>query len=89
VELLRAQLKQAAGFVAAGEDALGARQRHLDALARARTHLEAADVHAKARAGELLAEELRLVQQALGEITGEVTSEDLLGKIFASFCIGK
>ena len=89
VEQLREHLKQAAGFVAAGGDALSARQRHLEALARARMNLESAGAHAAARAGELLAEELRLAQQALGEITGEVTSEDLLGKIFASFCIGK
>ncbi|HSC47583.1 MAG TPA: tRNA uridine-5-carboxymethylaminomethyl(34) synthesis GTPase MnmE [Gammaproteobacteria bacterium] len=89
IDLLREHLKRAAGFVDAGDDALGARQRHLDALARARVNLESAAVHAQAHAGELVAEELRLAQQVLGEITGEVTSEDLLGKIFASFCIGK
>ncbi len=69
---------------------VSARARHLDALARARRHVDAAEAQLReSRAGELVAEELRQAQGALGEITGTVTSEDLLGRIFASFCIGK
>jgi tRNA modification GTPase len=87
---LRAALRSAAGL---GEDATTtvlARRRHLDALARARRHLdEGIGQLEQQRAGELLAEELRLAQQALGEITGTVSSDDLLGEIFSSFCIGK
>ena len=89
VELLREHLKQAAGFQQTGEGSFSARRRHLEALARARQHLDAALDQAKAGAGELLAEDLRLAQTALSEITGEFTSDDLLGKIFSSFCIGK
>ncbi|HEV2321953.1 MAG TPA: tRNA uridine-5-carboxymethylaminomethyl(34) synthesis GTPase MnmE [Gammaproteobacteria bacterium] len=88
MELLREHLKQAAGFEEQ-EGGFSARRRHLDALARARQHLNAAMDQAKAGAGELLAEDLRLAQTALSEITGEFTSDDLLGKIFSSFCIGK
>lgn len=67
-----------------------ARQRHVDALRRAGRHLEAGQrVMVESQAGELLAEELRLAQQALGELTGELLPDDLLGEIFASFCIGK
>lgn len=67
-----------------------ARQRHVDALKRAARHVEAGlEVLAASEAGELFAEELRLAQQALGEITGEIVADDLLGEIFASFCIGK
>lgn len=67
-----------------------ARRRHLQALDAAAMHL--AQGHEQlvvARSGELLAEELRLAQQELSEITGEFTSDDLLGRIFSSFCIGK
>ncbi|HEV2331952.1 MAG TPA: tRNA uridine-5-carboxymethylaminomethyl(34) synthesis GTPase MnmE, partial [Gammaproteobacteria bacterium] len=87
-ELLREHLKQAAGFEEQ-EGGFSARRRHLDALNRARQHLNAAMAQAKAGAGELLAEDLRLAQTSLSEITGEFTSDDLLGKIFSSFCIGK
>jgi tRNA modification GTPase len=67
-----------------------ARQRHVDALKRAARHVEAGiEVLGASQAGELFAEELRLAQQALGEITGEMLADDLLGEIFASFCIGK
>ncbi len=66
-----------------------ARRRHLDALRRAATEIDAARQQAGLGHGELVAESLRLAQQALGEITGAVTSEDLLGEIFGSFCIGK
>ena len=67
-----------------------ARRRHLEALAIAHQHLKKGVTQLREfAAGEILAEELRLAQQALGEITGEVTADDLLGKIFSSFCIGK
>ena len=67
-----------------------ARRRQLEALTRARQHIEEGWQRLQAdRAGELLAEELRQAQQALGEITGEVTADDLLGRIFSNFCIGK
>jgi tRNA modification GTPase len=87
---LRQILKERAGFSGADTALFAARRRHLDALDRARTHAEAAVQALEAsRAFELFAEELRLAQLALGEITGTVTSDDLLGKIFGSFCIGK
>jgi len=87
VELLRDKLLEAAGWQAAGEGAFIARARHLDALRRAAAHLVAA--RASAAQLELLAEELRLAQAALSEITGEFSADDLLGEIFSSFCIGK
>jgi tRNA modification GTPase len=88
---LRRALLERAGWQAAPEGTVIARARHVQALARTRAHLEAARTHAAARdaALDLLAEELRLAHQALGEITGEFTSEDLLGEIFGRFCIGK
>ncbi|MGE0372084.1 MAG: tRNA uridine-5-carboxymethylaminomethyl(34) synthesis GTPase MnmE [Gammaproteobacteria bacterium] len=90
IEQLRAHLKACMGYQTAGEGVFSARRRHLDALTRVGHHLsEALRQLEEARAGELAAEELRQAQQALGEITGEVTSDDLLGRIFASFCIGK
>jgi tRNA modification GTPase len=89
-DLLRAHLKECMGFVGADAGTISARRRHLDALARAERHLQLATVQlTEHRAGELMAEELRQAQQALAEITGEFSSDDLLGKIFASFCIGK
>ncbi len=87
VDLLRRKLLEAAGWQAAGEGAFMARARHLDALARAAGHIAAA--RATAVQLELFAEELRLAQAALSEITGEFTADDLLGEIFGSFCIGK
>lgn len=87
VELLRAKLLEAAGWQSAGEGAFMARARHLDALARGAAHIVAA--RAAAEQLELFAEELRLAQGALSEITGEFTADDLLGEIFSSFCIGK
>jgi tRNA modification GTPase len=90
IELLREHLRSSAGLLEGGASALAARGRHLDALQRARAHAQAAaDALRNTRAMELFAEELRLAQQALGEITGEFTSDDLLGQIFRSFCIGK
>ncbi len=87
VELLRDKLLEAAGWQAAGEGAFMARARHLDALARGASHLVAARQAAEQL--ELFAEELRLAQAALSEITGEFTADDLLGEIFSKFCIGK
>jgi tRNA modification GTPase len=87
IELLRQALLQAAGWERSGESVYLARQRHLVALEQARSHLAAAA--AQRGRWELFAEELRLAQQALAGITGEFTSEDLLGEIFARFCIGK
>ena len=87
MELLRAKLLEAAGWQAAGEGAFMARARHLDALGRAAGHLAAA--RESAAQLELFAEELRLAQAALSEITGEFTADDLLGEIFSKFCIGK
>jgi tRNA modification GTPase len=90
IDALRSHLKAVAGIFEVGEDAMSARRRHLDALERARAHVQnAANSLTDRRAAELSAEDLRLAQQALGEITGEFTSDDLLGTIFGSFCIGK
>jgi tRNA modification GTPase len=94
---LRAGLLSVAGWTprTSGEDVYLARERHLQALARAQEHLAAAAVCADAEHGygnaqlELFAEELRLAGQHLGEITGGVTADDLLGRIFSRFCIGK
>lgn len=86
---LREHLKSAMGYGEAASH-FSARRRHVDALARAADHLALARrALEQERAGEIAAEELRLVQQHLGEITGEFTTEDLLGEIFSSFCIGK
>jgi tRNA modification GTPase len=90
LDLLRAHLKSRAGYRSGDSGALSARRRHLDALERARACVaQAAQTLAATRAFELFAEELRLAQLALGEITGEFSSDDLLGEIFGSFCIGK
>ena len=90
IELLRAELLRIAGWHHA-EDVFIARERHLRALALAREHISTARrvVESPFPALELFAEELRLTQHALGEITGEFTADDLLGVIFSRFCIGK
>lgn len=90
IDTLREKIRQLAGYANLGEGAFTARQRHVDALERAARHF--ADGRAAldgAGAGELFAEELRYAHDALGEITGTVCPDDLLGHIFATFCIGK
>jgi tRNA modification GTPase len=87
VDLLQSHLLERAGWQPAEESPFVARERHLVALRRAAEHLEAAAGQAKAT--ELLAEELRLAQDQLSEVTGEFTADDLLGEIFGRFCIGK
>jgi tRNA modification GTPase len=87
IELLRRALLEAAGWQRSGEPVFLARERHLRALEQARAHLSEAE--RQEGAWELFAEELRLAHQALGTITGEFSTEDLLGEIFARFCIGK
>lgn len=90
IDLLRDHLKEAVGFNSNTEGGFLARSRHLQALNAAAVHLEQGyNQLVNARSGELLAEELRLAQLELSEITGEFTSDDLLGRIFSSFCIGK
>lgn len=90
VQLLREHLKQAMGFQTGIEGGFLARRRHLEALEKAAEHLQIGlQQLTEFHAGELLAEELRLVQGNLSEITGQFTSDDLLGNIFSSFCIGK
>jgi len=86
---LREQLKAAAGYQSES-GAWSARRRHLDALARAQSLFEVAEARLGERASfELVADELRQAHQALGEITGQVSSDALLGAVFATFCIGK
>ena len=87
---LRGHLKHCVGLQEEAEGGFSARRRHLDALRRARAHVEEGmHLLQKRYAAELLAEELRDAQQDLGEITGAFTNEDLLDRIFSSFCIGK
>jgi tRNA modification GTPase len=90
LEFLRDELKRLAGVSEGSAGAFSARTRHVLALERVGEHLAGADhaLHVR-RAGELAAEELRQAQHHLNELTGEFTSDDLLGRIFSSFCIGK
>ncbi|MCB1803511.1 MAG: tRNA uridine-5-carboxymethylaminomethyl(34) synthesis GTPase MnmE, partial [Gammaproteobacteria bacterium] len=90
VDLLREHLKHLMAYQGTDEGDFSARRRHLDAIEQARDALQRGE-HAlrHAQAGELLAEELRIAQQSLSTITGEFSADDLLGEIFASFCIGK
>jgi tRNA modification GTPase len=89
LDALRTLLRRHAGVGEGSSGAFSARQRHLDALDRVGAHLQQGLGHAADGQGELLAEELRLAQDALGTITGVYTSDELLGAIFSSFCIGK
>lgn len=90
MDALKQHLKDVMGFQQTSEGGFTARRRHLHALERAQAFLETGKAQLQNyNAGELLAEDLRLAQHALGEITGEFTSDDLLGRIFSSFCIGK
>lgn len=91
IDGLRRRLLELAGWQASGESTFIARERHLIALRAAQAHVEAAEAHARERAQQLdlFAEELRLAQERLNEITGEFTADDLLGVIFSRFCIGK
>jgi tRNA modification GTPase len=91
IDQLRSKLLEAAGWQPVAEGLYLARARHVQALQRVQSHLEWADMHLRAQAQslDLLAEELRLSQSALNEITGEFNADDLLGVIFSSFCIGK
>ena len=89
LDALRHELKQLAG-AGGGEGAFSARRRHVVALQQVAMHLDqSAQTLASSRAGEIAAEELRQAQRTLGEITGSFSSDDLLGAIFSSFCIGK
>lgn len=90
MDLLTQHLKQCMGYEQRNEGSFMARRRHIEALQQAEQHLQAARYNlTELHAGELMAEELRMAQQQLNEITGEFTSDDLLGRIFSSFCIGK
>lgn len=90
VDALRTHLKEVMGYNSANEGGFLARRRHIEALTKAQTALATGrEQLAFSAAGELLAEDLRMAQKALNEITGEFTADDLLGEIFGSFCIGK
>jgi tRNA modification GTPase len=91
IEQLRKKLLDIAGWQSAPEGVFIARERHVQALKAVQAHLELAAQHlaAKAQSLDLMAEELRLAQNALGSITGEFSADDLLGEIFSRFCIGK
>jgi tRNA modification GTPase len=90
VDSLRTHLKDCVGFSEQSDGGFSARRRHLEALQQASQLVTIGIQQLESqRAGELLAEELRQAQQVLGEITGAVSSDDLLGRIFSSFCIGK
>ncbi len=91
LQALRQRLLHEAGWQQSGEGLYIARERHVQALLRVHEHLELAQQHlaVQAQSLDLLAEELRQAQNALGEITGEFSADDLLGVIFSSFCIGK
>lgn len=89
IDLLRQHLKQCMGYERHTEGQFIARRRHITAINNASNHLATATEYLQNNTGELLAEELKLAQQQLSSITGEFTSDDLLGRIFSDFCIGK
>lgn len=90
VDLLREHLKSIMGYGGEAEGSFTARQRHVESIEKAQRALEQGrDQLVQSGAGELLAEDLRLAQEHLGEITGKFTPDDLLGRIFSSFCVGK
>lgn len=89
VDLLRRHLKKCMGYERHGEGQFIARRRHITAIINTSNHLIAAANSLQNKAAELMAEDLKLAQQELSSITGEFTSDDLLGRIFADFCIGK
>lgn len=90
MDVLKAEIARLAGQESSEESPFIARARHVEALQRAKTHYQQALLQMRGwRAGELIAEDLRQVHDALGEITGKVSADDLLGSIFSSFCIGK
>ena len=89
LDALRQHLATAAGLPDAGGGAFSARTRHVEALRRGAVHLADAHRQLVAKQGELAALELREAQRALGEVVGDVSSDELLGAIFGSFCIGK
>lgn len=90
IDIFKEHLKKVVGFEIPRQGHFMARRRHLEALTRALAHLEAGKTEwQSSHSIELLAEELRLAQLQLGQITGRVSSDDLLGKIFSEFCIGK
>jgi tRNA modification GTPase len=89
LDLLTDYLKKSIGFKGETDNVFIARQRHIDALSQGQEFVESAIVQLQNQAGELVAEDLRQAQNSLAEITGAFSSDDLLGKIFSSFCIGK
>lgn len=89
LDALRSELRERAGQGEGSDGAFSARARHVEALERAGAHLQDAAAQLQQQQGELAAEDLRLAQAALGEITGVVRADQLLGRIFGSFCIGK
>jgi len=89
LQVLKDHLKSCMGYQQATEGSFTARRRHLDSLSKTSESIQLAIEQLSVGAGELVAEDLRQSQQYLGEITGEVSADDLLGKIFSSFCIGK
>lgn len=90
IEQLKNELKQRMGYQSETEDSFIARRRHLQALEETQQAVNNAEIQLKQyNAGELMAEELRIAQNVLGQITGRYTPDDLLGEIFSSFCIGK
>jgi tRNA modification GTPase len=89
IDDLRSAIEKQVGYDHREGGTFSARERHVTALKRTLTHLDAAKLHLDHIALELFAEELRLAHESLGEITGEFTADDLLGEIFSRFCIGK